>query len=81
MIVPGVIMVMTLVSFDGAASVGVVPYKSYKECHASLKHPVDKSRYAYADRVCMNDPSTVNSLATAEGKTPRAGGPKSGWKD
>ncbi len=81
MTLPGVIMVMTLVSVDGTASVGVVPYKSYKECHASLKHAVDKNRYVYADRVCMNDPSTVNTLVKVDGKVPRDGGAKSGHKD
>ncbi len=65
MALPGVIMVMMLIGNDGTTSVGVVPYNSYKECYAGLKRPVDKTRYQWAERVCMDNI-----------KVPRDGGPK-----
>lgn len=81
MTLPSVIMAMTLISFDGTVSFGVVAYKNYSECFAGLKHPVDKNRYQWADRVCMDDPNTINSLEKVAGKVPLWGGLKSGWKD
>jgi hypothetical protein len=75
MTLSGVIMVMTLISFDGTVSFGVVGYKNYDLCYASLKHPVDKERYQWAERVCMDDPNTINSLEKAT-KIPSWGGLK-----
>jgi hypothetical protein len=81
MTLPGVIMVMMLISTDGTTSFGVLTYKNYDDCYASLKHPVDKTRYQWAERVCMDDPSTVNSLERLAGKIPQWGGLKSNRKD
>ncbi len=81
MTLSGVIMVMTLISFDGTVSTGVIAYKNYNACYAGLKHDVDRTRYHYVDRVCMDDPNTINSLERVGSKIPSWGGLKSGFKD
>ena len=48
-----VVMVIMLMGSDGTYSHGIVPFKDYDSCYASLKQAVAE-KYMYSDRVCMN---------------------------
>ena len=54
MIIYDVVMVLLLVSNSGTTTLGVIPYKDYDSCYASVKLPVNPGMYAHADRVCMS---------------------------
>lgn len=49
-----VLMLIVLLGSDGSFSHGVIPFNSYEACHRSISRPVDKARYFWSDRVCMN---------------------------
>jgi len=54
MLIHNVVMVLLLASNDGSQTLGVIPYKDYDSCYASLGWAIDPSRYVHVDRVCMS---------------------------
>jgi hypothetical protein len=75
MVVHKVVMVMFLYGADGSVASGIVPYKDYNSCWASLKYEVDTTRYIGSERVCMS----AQSLDMIYIKKPQVGGPKTNW--
>lgn len=75
MIVHKVVMVMFLYGADGSVASGVVPYRDYDSCWASLKYDVDSTRYVASERVCMS----AQALDKLFIKKPQVGGPKTDW--
>ncbi len=74
MVVHKVVMVMFLYGADGSVASGVVPYKDYDSCWASLKYQVDSTRYIHSDRVCMSA-QVLDRIYVK----PKSGGPKANW--
>ncbi len=72
-----VVMVIMLMGSDGTYSHGVVPYKDYDSCYASLKWTVDTDRYVHADRVCMS--AAAYDKITLIKKPGHTGGSKLDW--
>ena len=73
-------MVLLLASNDGSQTLGVIPYKDYDSCYASLGWAIDPSRYVHVDRVCMSGKAFDNFVVLNNKifvKKPTS----SGWKD
>lgn len=54
MLVHKVVMVIFLFGADGSVASGVVPYRDYESCWASLKYKVDATLWPHSERVCMS---------------------------
>jgi hypothetical protein len=72
-------MVLLLAGNDGTTTLGVIPYKSYESCYASLKFPINPSMYSYADRVCMSGKAFDNVVMLNQDKVLVQKYPKTDW--
>ena len=68
MLIHNVVMVLLLAGNDGSTTLGVIPYKSYESCYASLKFPINPAMYAHVDRVCMSGKAFDNVVVLNQDK-------------
>lgn len=49
-----VVMLITMMGFNGYISTGVVPFESYEACYKSLVQTTDTGGFLRTERVCMS---------------------------